>query len=159
MNLKELRVTQPGMKWVSVPETFSPSPCKGLPWTKSCLTRRWVSSQTCGSLSYLLLFSHLSLHPSPYLWALSSAATKAILFPENHRIYWWYRGVGGTWKAVSFCTTAQATEKSVFQINALWSFHPRLLSHFQCNFCTAEKCRCISYFDIFPFPWSIITNS
>ena len=95
MNLKELRMTQPGMKWVSVPETFSPSPCKGLPWTKSCLTRRWVSSQTCGSLSYLLLFSHLSLHPSPYLWALSSAATKAILFPENHRIYWWFRGVGG----------------------------------------------------------------
>lgn len=85
MNLKELRMTQPGMKWVSVHETFSPFPCKGLLWTKSCLSGWWVSSQIWESSSQL--FSYLSPHPSPYVWALSSGATQIIPFYEKRRIY------------------------------------------------------------------------
>ena len=54
-------------------------------------------------------------------------------------MYWWFQGN-------IFCTTAQATEISIFQINALSSFHLGIAE---------SKGRCISYLICSFLPWGI----
>lgn len=85
-------MTQPGRTWISVHETCYPSPFKSLPWTKLCLTGRWISSQTCESSSQLPLFNHPFPHLSPCMWDITLAATNIIPFHKNHGSYRWFWG-------------------------------------------------------------------